>query len=173
MYSATVWLRLYRTGGWLERLLSYTRHLAPTKPGRSLPNGLLSIRFQSISLLLHLDSRKINWLTSFQRAEIYSVTRQKTALWPMSVTASSLFQGGCGECCSCAGRRPGESGAGAGWTGGRGAGPQVTWTLATARTTVCFDQAKNVSQPSLINILISFRNIWSKNQHMSLHPVSH
>ena len=37
--------------------------------------------------------RKNNWLTSFQRAEIYSVTRQKRAvLWPMSVTASSLFQ---------------------------------------------------------------------------------
>ena len=158
----------------------------PPPPSRaSLPYSLLSIRFQSISLLLHLDSQKNNWLTSFQRAEIYSVTRQKTRCAVTNVRDCIIYvpgTGGCG-CVSCAGRprRPGESGAGAGWTGGPGAGPQVTWILdtldTTSQTTVCFAQAKNISQPGLfINILISFKNIWSKNQHMlhmSLHPVSH
>ena len=153
----------------------------PPPPSRaSLPNSLLSIRFQSISLLLHLDSRKIiDWPPSKERRYIQWPGERRAVTNVRDCIISVPGTGGCG-CVSCAGRprRPGESGAGAGWTGGPGAGPQVTWILdtldTTSQTTVCFAQAKNISQPGLIiHILISFKNIWSKNQHMSLHPVSH
>ena len=85
MYSATVWLWLYRTGGYLERLPSYSPQpvkvsplLRPHQAGPQLAQQSFINQIPINFFIAAFRFQKNNWLTSFQRAAIYSVTRQKT-----------------------------------------------------------------------------------------------